>query len=88
MYFQIEEVQWNNALSHGQFSLKICSLFNILQIALSTYIRNLRNFINNGVPEKIVSLLQSIRDATMICVERNIFDRDDVVVAVRLFVVI
>lgn len=34
------------------------------------------------VPEKIIQLLQSIQNATLTCVEKKIFDSDDVVVEV------
>lgn len=38
---------------------------------------------DKGVPDKLIYLLQCIQSATAICVERKIFDQDDVVVKVN-----
>lgn len=69
--------------SPASFASKIHSLYNILQVAVSTYVNNARNFEGQGVPPKIEELLISIWQTTVTCVDRKLFDEDDYVVQVR-----
>ena len=76
------EIQSNNLFTPTSFAFKVCSLYNILQIAVSTYVTNVRNYLDRAIPPKILNLLIAIRETTIICVDRGLFDSDDCVVQV------
>lgn len=80
----MSEIRSNEYFSPQAFASKVFSLYNISQIAMSTYVNNIKNFLDQRIPPKIVDLLCSIQMTTIICVERMLFDEDDYVVQVRL----
>lgn len=63
--------------------MKICTLYNIIEFALQAFLRNLVNYIDNGVPEKMPIFLKLIKDATQMCTDRGFFDCDDSIAKVR-----
>lgn len=77
------EIQPNKYFTPASFASKVHSLYNIQQIAVSTFVNNARNYMDREIPPKIVDLLTSVRETTIICVERGLFDADDCVVQVR-----
>lgn len=81
--FQMNEIQSNKAFTPASFASKVHSLHNLLQIAAATYVTNVVNYLDYGIPPKITDLLTSIWETTVICVERTLFDEDDCVVHVR-----
>lgn len=80
--FQLTEIQSNKIFSSAGFASKVLSLHNILQLAVSTYVSNARNFLDRDVPPKIEELLSYIQLTTVVCVERMLFDEEDFVVRV------
>lgn len=80
---QMSEIQSNKYYTPASFALKAYAMYNIFQIATSTYVLHVRNYLERDIPPKILDFLNSIRETTIICVERGLFDVDDCMVQVR-----
>lgn len=81
----MNEIQSNKPFTPASFASKAYSLYNLLQIAVSTYVTNVGNYLDHGIPPKVLDILCSIWEATVICVERALFDEEDYIVQVRMF---
>lgn len=81
-YFQLTDIQSNKSLPSATFIYKINSIYNVLQVAMSAYATNVRNYLDPCVPPKIIDLLNSIRQTTNVCIERMLFHEDDHIVQV------
>lgn len=80
--FQLSDIQSNKCLPSATFIYKINSIYNILQVAMSAYAINVRNYLDPHIPPKIIELLNSIRQITNVCIERMLFHEDDYIVQV------
>lgn len=54
-------------------------------MALTYYVRCLKNFPKHITPEKTIQLLASIRNSTKICIELKFFDNGDFLIRVINF---
>lgn len=79
----LTDIKSSQSYSPASFAFKINSLYNILQVAVTAYTSNVRNYLDNGVPPKAIELLNSLQQTTHICVARMLFDEEDFVVQVR-----
>lgn len=83
IYFQLSDIQSSASLPTATFIYKINSIYNILQVAMSAYTTNARNYLDPGTtPPKIVDLLNSIRQTITVCIDRMLFHEDDYFVQV------
>lgn len=61
---------------------KVATLYGLIYQGAVLYLRQIDNFVLDGLPEKLGTFFGLIRDATIVCVDKKIFDQEDVVTKV------
>ncbi|XP_038122430.1 uncharacterized protein LOC119771108 [Culex quinquefasciatus] len=59
---------------------KIYQLYRTVGQALKFYLKNMKYFVINVSPEKLWTLVKQILSSTKLCVQKEIFDEDDLIV--------
>uniref|UniRef100_A0A1Q3G5F1 Uncharacterized protein n=1 Tax=Culex tarsalis TaxID=7177 RepID=A0A1Q3G5F1_CULTA len=59
---------------------KIYQLYRTVGQALKFYLKNMKYFVINVSPEKLWTLVKQILSSTKLCVQKDIFDEDDLIV--------
>lgn len=63
--------------------MKICTLYNTIEFSIQAFLKNLSNFVADGVPEKIPVFLKLIKTATELCISKGYFDHTDNIATVK-----
>lgn len=63
-----------------EIATKVNSLFQVIMQAVQTYLKNVEMFIYNSSPDKLSVLVDFIANATRICLDKLVFDKNDLTI--------
>ncbi|XP_062537818.1 uncharacterized protein LOC134206144 [Armigeres subalbatus] len=66
--------------SSSEFAQKVYQLYKLIYQGLKFYLKNMKYFVISVSPEKLWSLVKQIMSSTKLCVQKEIFDEDDLIV--------
>ncbi|XP_030381319.1 uncharacterized protein LOC115629122 [Scaptodrosophila lebanonensis] len=59
---------------------RVLNIYNLMHQSIMTYMRQLRFFLLDKVPQKLSALIEMLYALTNVCLTKNLFDRQDVIV--------
>ncbi|XP_055586434.1 uncharacterized protein LOC129739075 [Uranotaenia lowii] len=77
---RIEEDVCVISKSSPELSQKVYQLYKFVYDGLKFYLKNMKYFVINVSPEKLWSLVKQIMSSTKVCIQKGIFDEDDLIV--------
>lgn len=66
--------------SSSEFAQKVYQLYRLIYQGLKFYLKNMKYFVISVSPEKLWTLVKQIMSSTKLCVQKEIFDEDDLIV--------
>ncbi|XP_067639255.1 uncharacterized protein [Eurosta solidaginis] len=66
--------------SSNEATQRVLNIFVLIQQSLQTYYKQLRYFLLDQVPQKLNSLIELASAAINICLEKQVFDRNDAII--------
>ncbi|XP_065090055.1 uncharacterized protein LOC135711202 [Ochlerotatus camptorhynchus] len=64
----------------SEFAQKVYQLYRLLYQGWKFYLKNMKYFVISVSPEKLWTLVKSVMSSTKVCVQKEIFDEDDLIV--------
>ncbi|XP_019552142.3 uncharacterized protein LOC109421960 isoform X2 [Aedes albopictus] len=64
----------------SEFAQKVYQLYRLIYQGLKFYLKNMKYFVISVSPEKLWTLVKQIMSSTKLCVQKEIFDEDDLIV--------
>ncbi|XP_058822904.1 uncharacterized protein LOC131684226 [Topomyia yanbarensis] len=77
---RLEEDVYIMAKNSFEFAQKVYQLYKLICQGLKFYLKNMKYFVINVSPDKLWTLVKQIISSTKVCMQKGIFDEDDLIV--------